>query len=255
MTQRHPIMSHPAFVPLIVLWFGALLGLTLAVLPAPVVERGLAAVGLSGLVPLTLAGRIAASAAAATIGALGGYALARPFARRWGGDPRPIYAEAEPAFEYVVGDPPVRRPLRVREELADGFGDESQVLPADAKLPGAPASAPSVGAAQTQGQPQPQEDFMILTPQPIHPPHPAPDLEALLDQFDSVFAAFRAGEGERAEAASQRPSGDPVQTFVAQQTGVPAPSAAHSPMGGLVPDHQAELRAALDKLARSQRKG
>lgn len=251
MAQRRPISSHPAFVPLIALWFAALLGLTLAVLPAPVVERGLAAVGLSGLVPLTLAGRIAASAAAATIGAFGGYALAHPFARRWGGDPRPIYAEAEPAFEDVIGDPPVRRPLRVREELADGFGDESQVAPADAAMPDAPAPAPSVVAAQTQ----PQENFMILTPQPIHPPRPTPDLEALLDQFDSVFAAFRAGEGERAGAASQQPSADSVQAFVARQTGTPAPLPAASPMGGLVPDHQAELRAALDKLARSQRKG
>lgn len=91
---------------------------------------------------------------------------------------------------------------------------------------------------------------MILTPQPVHPPRPEPDLEELLDQFDSAFEAFRAGAGAGAGSKA-----DPVQAFVAQQTGVPAPvpSQAASPLGGLVPDHQAELRAALDKLARSHR--
>lgn len=246
MAQRRPITSHPAFVPLIALWLAALLGLTVAVLPGQAVERALAAAGLTALVPLTPAGRIAACAIAAAIGALAGYALARPFARS-NGDPRPVYAEADPALDEIVSEAPIRRPLRVREELADGFGDESQVVPPDRAPAEPPPEAPRAFAAPAQAQ----DGFMILTPQPIHPPRPAPDLEALLDQFDTAFSAFRSEEGARSEAAAQRPGADPVQAFVAQQTGAPARDP--SPMGGLVPDHQAELRAALDKLARSQR--
>lgn len=240
MARRRPIAGHPAFAPLIALWFAALFGLTVAVLPAPVLDRILAAAGLGGLVSLTLPVRLAASAVAAAIGALLGYALARPFARRAAGDPRPLYAEG-PEFEDAASEAPARRPLRVREEFGGGFGDDSEVGSAASAHPELPA-APGVVSAQEQ------EGFMILTPQPVHPPRPAPDLDALLDQFDSAFEAFRAGEGASAQA-------DPVQAFVARQTGAPAavPGPAVSPLGGLVPDHQAELRAALDKLARSQR--
>lgn len=254
MARRRPITSHPAFAPLIALWFAALLGLTVAVLPAATLERGLAAAGLGELAPLTLAARVAVGAIAALLGGLVGYALTRRFIQGAGEDPRPLYAEAEPEPYQAAADPLARRrPLRVREELADGLGDESQVVSVsrtiadEGELDAAP---PPVFAAQAQAR----EGFMILTPQPIHPPHPPPDLDALLEQFDSAFAAFQAGEAARTNPASVRPGADPVQAFVAQQTGTPGPSASPSPMGGLVPDHQAELRAALDKLARSQGK-
>lgn len=237
MVQRRPITSHPSFPPLIALWFAALLGLTVVVLPEAALARGLGAMGLGGLLPLTLAIRIAFAITAAAVGALAGYALAKRIARHMGGDPRPIYAEAEPEFDAPVEEPRRRRPLHVREELEGGFGDESQVVPAPPRI--------------LETQPRVHEPFMILTPQPIHPPRPEPDLEALLDQFDTAFAAFQEGEGVRVAAAGP-PGTDPVQTFVARQTGAPSPPA--SPMGGLVPDHQAELRAALDKLARSQGK-
>lgn len=242
MAQRRAITSHPAFAPLIALWFAALLGLTVAVLPAPVMERGLAATGLGQLVPLSLAGRVGASILAAAVGALGGYGLARFMARRAPGDPRPLYADEEtgPATDMAC-EPPIRRPLRVREELAGGFGDESEVMPGSGQAEPIASAAP------------PEDGFMILTPQPIHPPQPAPDLDSLLDQFDSAFAAFRAGDGARTATAGAS-GADSVHAFVAQQTGVPTPSRSPSPLGGLVPDHQAELRAALDKLARSHRK-
>lgn len=250
MARRRPITSHPAFAPLIALWFAALLGLTIAVLPAAVLEAWLARAGLAGPSPLTPALRVVASALAAALGGLAGYALARRISRSVGDDPRPVYVEAEPEFDEPAGSTPTRRPLHVREELADGFGDESQVM-APAPAEPEPTATGDAGARVAASREEP-DSFMILTPQPIHPPRPAPDLEALLDQFDSAFAAFRAGEGGRAPGASERPGADPVQAFVARQTGAPAPSP--SPMGGLVPDHQAELRAALDKLARSQRK-
>ena len=242
---RRPIAAHPAFAPLIALWFAALLGLSVAVLPAPALERFLDASGLGAFVPLTLPGRAAASAMGAGIGALLGYALAQPFARRAAGDPRPLYAEAEPPFEDTE-EAPAPRPLRVREEFGGGFGDDSEVsrdeqAELDTDLPNGRDSEAAEG-------------FMILTPQPAHPPRPEADLETLLEKFDTAFEAFRSG-GESVSGIS-----DPVQAFVAQQTGAQqtgAPSrafaSAASPLGGRAPDHQAELRAALGKLARSQR--
>lgn len=245
-TARRSLAGHPAFVPLIALWFAALLGLTLAVLPAPVLERALTAAGLGGLSPLTLPIRVAASAVSAAIGALIGYGFARPFARRAAGDPRPVYAESEPPFDYATSNEPARRPLRVREEFGGGFGDQSEVAPS-ASMETAATGLPGA-AGELVDETCAQEGFMILTPQPVHPPRPEPDLEALLDQFDSAFEAFRSGETTSSKT-------DPVQAFVARQTGVasPAPATATSPLGGLMPDHQAELRAALDKLAQSQR--
>ena len=249
MAQRRPITSHPAFAPLIALWVAAVLGLTVAVLPAAVLERWLAAAGLGELAPLTTALRAAVGVTAALVGGLLGYAITRRLVRYTGRDPRPIYTEGDADYEEETSEAPARRrPLRVREELADGFGDESQVMrdaPPQNELPDPPAPI-------FVGQQQAAEGFMILTPQPIHPPRPAPDFATLLEQFDSAFTAFQAREGQRRDAIGGHSSTDRVQAFVAQQTGTPELASVASPIGGLVPDHQAELRAALDKLARSQ---
>lgn len=233
--RSRPLTSHPAFTPLIALWFAALLGLGLAVVPAGSIEPTLAALGLEALVPLTVLGRIVICAVVSLVGGLLGLVLARRVVHHAGGDPRPVYAEADVLYEEEHHAEPVRRPLRVREELDEDFSDA--------------IAAPRATVPRDEG-------FMILTPQPIHPPRATndlePDLDTLLEQFDSAFDNFQAGEETRPRAETRA---DPVQTFVAQQTGVapPAPTPAPSPLGGLVPDHQAELRAALDKLARSQR--
>lgn len=235
--RRRPLTSHPAFATLIVLWFAALFGLGLAVLPAALVEPVLGKLGLAAIIPLTAAGRVLVSAGAMLIGGLLGYIAARGMVRRSRGDPRPLYAEADLPIEEEHDLVPAPRPLRVREELDENFSDAI----------GAQRAAPDLAIDR-------DDSFMILTPQPIHPPRSAnalaPDLDALLEQFESAFDSFRADESVRPRAEARA---DPVQTFVAQQTGVAAPAAAASPLGGLVPDHQAELRAALDKLARSQR--
>lgn len=248
MAQRRPITSHPAFAPLLALWFAALFGLVIAVLPAPLLERALGSVGANALIPLTAAARLAAAGAAALAGALFGLALGLPLARRGRGDPRPFYAEPEPAAEHPVADHPVRRPLSVREELA---GE----LPGDVTMPaqlGEPTGFARGAAARTRTT-EAEEGFMILTPQPVHPPRPAPDLGSLLEQFDSALAAFKSEESE--DRPARRPGDpDPVHAFVARQTGAPAPGHSPSPLGGRMPDHQAELRAALDKLARAHRK-
>lgn len=244
MAQRRPITSHPAFAPLIALWFAALLGLGVAVLPTLLLERILGGSGLAALVPLTAAGRVIASGAAALAGGLLGLALALPFARHGRRDPRPIYDEHALPMEESVAEEPIRRPLRVREELGEG-ADEDGEAPA---MPGVTASPPEPAAAARVGEAKAEEGFMILTPQPVHPPRPAADMDALLAQFDNALAVFRSGEEPAPAPAAGSP--DPVHAFVARQTGTPAPT----PLGGLMPDHQAELRAALDKLARAHRK-
>lgn len=246
MARRRPITHHPAFAPLVGLWFAALLGLGVAVLPSALLERALDGAGLAALTPLTPNGRLATSGTAALVGALLGLALALLLARSGTRDPRPLYAEAEPAEEPAPPPERVRGVLRVREELADGFADEESEAIAEQGAPAIPdeAAAPAVEAAASE------EGFMILTPQPVHPPRPAPDLEALLEQFDHALATFRGGEEARPAPAPAPRGADPVHAFVARQTGAAAPS----PLGGLMPDHQAELRAALDKLARAHRK-
>lgn len=246
MAQRRPITSHPAFVPLLALWFAALFGLAVAVLPAAVLARGFAGIGIDVATPLTMAARLAGIGVAALAGLGLGLAIAIPTARRGRRDPRPVYTEYETAYD-ALEPAPVRRPLHVREEMADD-GAEVVVTLDEGERPEQPDLVTPPAAAEVP-RAESGEGFMILTPQPIHPPRPAPDLDGLLAQFDTALAAFRSGD----EAAPKSPSGggaDPVQAFVARQTGGPAPS----PLGGRMPDHQAELRAALDKLAKAHRK-
>jgi hypothetical protein len=240
MAQRRPITTHPAFTPLVAGWFAALLGLATAVLPDAVIARLLAAGGLVAPGAMTSVERAIASLAAALLGGAAGFALARWAARRQGGDPRPVFAEFDNEPEPPEARPAIRRPLRVREELAEeGSAPPPSEAAARAETPLQPAAI----------APEPDESFMILTPQPAHPPHADSDIEALLAQFDSAVEAFKAGS-ERTPDGRERAS-DPVRAFVARQTGRPAPS----PLGGWMPDHQAELRAALDKLAESKRSG
>lgn len=253
MAQRRSITSHPAFAPLLAIWFAALFGLALAVLPAASLQRALGAAGLGSVLPLTSMGRLAALAAAALAGALLGLALGVLLARRAVRDPRPTYFEAEVPFDHPASDEPSRRrPLHIREELGEAGHDEDMTFAAEM-----PRQAPPEGPEQPEPQFPAQsvalanaeagEGFMILTAQPIHPPRPAPDLEALLEQFDTALAAFRSTDDDHPPSGSGR--ADPVHAFVARQTGTPAPSA----LGGIMPNHQNELRAALDKLARAHR--
>lgn len=246
MAPRRSISHHPAFVPLVALWFAALFGLAVAVLPAPLVARIVAAAGLAGLLPAGGLAHWFASALAALGGGLLGLVLARLAAFRGHADPRPVYREPDPA----VDEPPASRaaaprPLRVREDLDAGLAAEASVAE--------PAASEGVriAADPLQGE---TEGFMILTPQPVHPPHPPADLDTLLEQFDHAIAAFQADAPARPAPLGPLAAGpDPVHSFVARQTGAPPPAPAPSPLGGLVPDHQAELRAALDKLAKAMR--
>lgn len=253
MAQRRPIASHPAFGPLVALWFAALFGLAVAVLPVALVERLVASLGLRWLGP---AGPMAASGAAALIGGVSGLLIAKLIARRAASDPRPVYSEPAPEFEQPLPVERRRRPLSIREELTAGFPGHAEEMAATEIAPDpepgeAHDDALTVDALE-EVPPRAIEvggDFLILSPQPVHPPQPAPDLDSLLAQFDTALAAFRSDDEPR--RATQEPTEpDPVHAFVARQTGAPAAS----PLGGMVPDHQSELRAALDKLARARRR-
>lgn len=262
MAQRRPIASHPAFAPLVAAWFAALFGLTLAVLPQGLFARALGATGLDAVLSAAMTGRITAIVLAVLVGGGIGLALGRVLASRALHDPRPIYAEPAPGMqEPEPNERPARRPLRVREELADGFDDavtaaedgaarEPDVAWRELTAQMQPGSPFDPGEAPAPPSIETGDGFMILTPQPVHPPQPAPDIESLLAQFDSALAAFRSDDASGpATPAPAAEKADPVHAFVARQTGSPAPS----PLGGLMPDHQAELRAALDKLARAHR--
>lgn len=256
MAQRRPIALHPAFAPFVAAWFAALLGLAVAVLPAGTVSRALAGIGLGAL---GTAGPVAAIAGAAIFGALVGFLIGKLLARRAAGDPRPIYAEPEMDFEEPALPERKRRPLSIREELTASFPDPRAAL-------GAPPLAGTAGSGDAEQEDRSAQvdeatdrpsalvreigdDFLILSPQPVHPPRPAPDLDSLLTQFDTALAAFHGEDDETPPQGSQDQSPDPVHAFVARQTGAPA----HSPLSGTKKDHQAELRSALDKLARVRR--
>ncbi|WP_133366076.1 hypothetical protein [Qipengyuania sediminis] len=214
MAQRRPIASHPAFAPFAALWFAALLGLGTAVLPAALTRRVLARGGVA-VDPIML------SLAAALLGAAIGFAIAWLLRRRTGLDPRPRYEEYGELDDHPEPVPPPRRPLHVREELF--HADQDETSPSDERDPVAVA-----GAGLAEGRPGDA---------------PAPDLSALLSRFDQAIARY---EGDPAASAP----GDPVAAFFARQTA----EGERGPMAGHMPDHQAELRAALDKLAEARQR-
>jgi hypothetical protein len=115
-TRKAPLSRHPAFMPLIAVWLAALLGGSVAVLPAGMINAGLAQAPLA--VPAFAASQIAIAGFATIFGAGLGWAAARA-----------VYAvqhrpdKSAPAIEHAVSDteeaeaveaPPVE-PLRIVE--------------------------------------------------------------------------------------------------------------------------------------------
>ena len=234
MAERRPIASHPAFTPLAALWFAALLGLGVAVLPSAWVARVLAAAGIG--VP----GAVAIGVAA-LLGALVGLVLGRAIARWTLRDPRPLYAQEDQLHESAEPAPePVRRPLRVREEVSDG-AEVELAAPARA-LDAKPSPAPDTIPQYDSGGPARvvETGLMIVAPRPASAAPLDFDLDALLARFDQAIDGFTT------EAANQEPAPDPVRAFVARQTG----DEAGAGLPGPARDHREGLRAALDDLAR-----
>lgn len=74
-TRKAPLSRHPAFMPLIAAWLAALLGGSMAVLPAGMINAGLAQAPFA--LPAFAASQIAIAGLAATLGAGLGWAAAR----------------------------------------------------------------------------------------------------------------------------------------------------------------------------------
>lgn len=142
--NNRPLASHPAFRYMVALWFAALLGFGTYVMPAGVFERAVEATGLASILPaaappLGETARLLISAAAAVLGALLGLFVA---SRAGSGEPSEADGEAE---EIVLPDPepaPVsvegrRRPLLVREALAEDFADAPEPVEEQAIASGA----------------------------------------------------------------------------------------------------------------------
>lgn len=128
--NNRPLASHPAFRYMVALWFAALLGFGTYVMPAGVFERAVDATGLAGILPaaappLGETARLLISAVAAVLGALLGL-----FVASRAGSAEHIETDSE-AEEIVLPDPEPaparvegrRRPLLVREALAEDFAD------------------------------------------------------------------------------------------------------------------------------------
>ena len=250
MAQRRPIASHPAFVPLLALWFAALFGLGVAVLPETVLAGLLNAASLSQFVASDWSGRLIASVAASLLGGLIGYGFAQVLARRSARDPRPVYADPQAEAGSVEESGPTRRPLRVREELEASL---SSGIASHADDDAAPLGDRAGATSAQHLAVASEEGFMILAPQASRRHLRQNDLDALLSQFDDAMTAFRADDSDRPGTPDQGGTPDPVRTFVERQTGTVQARDAHPTSAARAAiDHQAELRAALDKLARAK---
>jgi hypothetical protein len=125
--SRPPISLHPAFPAVVALWFAALLGIGSMVLPVVLLERVVGISGLAALVPgaappLGSTARILIALAAATVGALGGLAIARRVAGAHGGE------RASFASRFASG---ARRPIDVNEEIGGEALVNGRGLPVD----------------------------------------------------------------------------------------------------------------------------
>ncbi|WP_375289266.1 hypothetical protein [Qipengyuania sp.] len=260
---HRPLSTYSVFGVFVALWAAALFGLVVFVLPEAVLSRAISAIGLSylvddrGLNPSTV--KIAASALAAIIGGALGLLAVRLAARRHRYDPRPIYAGDEAAAPVIEAEEPepVRRPLRIHEELSEEMGG-SEVLPAmSAFRPQTPDQSESEDVLADGGElasepadKEPLEQRSDFIAGPDEPSRPMPDIPVLLDQFDRALASFRDG-GSAPPRPEPGVADDPLRTFLAREAGTSAQPAA-KPVWPF--DHQAELRLALDKLARARSK-
>lgn len=125
--QRAPLASHPYFTPLIMVWFAALLGLSILAIEGAMLERWVLAMKIDEILPaaappLGAKARLLAALAMGIVGAGLGWVVARLMR------PAPL-ADGE---EFQLRqrdrhpDAPARRPISAHEELGDeGLGRAS----------------------------------------------------------------------------------------------------------------------------------
>lgn len=176
--NNRPLASHPAFRYMVALWFAALLGFGTYVMPAGVFERAVEATGLASVLPaaappLGETARLLISAVAAVLGALLGLFVA---SRAGSGEHIDADGEVE---EIVLPDPEPaparvegrRRPLLVREALAEDFADapepvEEHAMRSDTySVPDETANFHDEGEPEEIDEPL-EEDFLETEPEP-----------------------------------------------------------------------------------------
>ncbi|AKH43139.1 hypothetical protein FHS61_001161 [Altererythrobacter atlanticus] len=116
---RPSLSQHPAFAGIIILWCAALLGLSIIVVPASLLERAVSAIGLPSILPAAAAplggtARALMALAASVFGAAIGFVIARRIAAAF----RPSYTALAAAARQKDGP----RPINAHQELGEeGF--------------------------------------------------------------------------------------------------------------------------------------
>ena len=236
MTRKRSILEHPALPYWGALWLAALVGLGVMVLPDWVIGRAVVVSRIDAvfpdlLPPLDLARHVAISLAAAVVVGLVGLMLfllvSRALRRRHMHDWNELASELDSAPEELAERMP--RPLRVREELDEGFDAEDD-------------TATYVEEAQFEACP-PDSDVSIRSGDDTAERWEEAELAELVERFDRALDAF---QRDRIVQADQAPS----------PANIPVEAEAPEPIEDVTSDHsteRAELRAALDHLARARR--
>lgn len=176
-----PISAHPAFPAIVALWFAALLGLGMLVLPVALLERLVTAIGLDRLIasaepPLGFASQAGVALGGAIAGALIGLWLARKVVE--------AHAPAPRGRQFAFDEALHRRPISAHDELGEeGLGSGDGAEPAQSHkrrslaiaeeasrstylqtvpLPGARSEDPTGKFA-----PPPVEEPEVVAPEPL----------------------------------------------------------------------------------------
>lgn len=199
------ITGHRLFPAIVALWFAALLGLGMLVLPAATLESvsmalGLPAVFAPAAPSLGLTARILIALAAALGGGLAGFVLARQL--------RPNAGTAPARRRRARGDQLARRPISAREEL----GEERF----DAPLP-LPGRRRALSVSEDGGR----SEFLDLAPLPGdgETDHRAPPVEPL-----ELTALAEPAPAEHAVTETLPVNGAAIETPEAPAMSTPRPS-------------------------------
>jgi hypothetical protein len=199
---RTPISLHPAFPMIVALWFAALLGLGSLMIPAPLIERLIAASGISAIIPqaappLGFKARFVLSIAATLGGGLVGLIIARKVAgvhRREAPSPR---------FAQTVARSGVnaRRPISAHDELGH-IGLDGSSARARRSLAIEVDEGPSelFTAAALPGNPVKAKEMALPRPEPDDMVEPAVDFEPL--ELSGLELAGRNGGADHAPGFS-----------------------------------------------------